>query len=367
MEKPLPDNLSEFLTRTGNLLIHLLDKCNLHCKHCYLDASSHGKCVLPLDLVKRTMDEADDLGINSLQFSGGEPFLYPYIQEVLCAAKGRKFNVVLSTNGTCIDDRAADLLADINASVVTSIDGPSDYHDMFRGKKSCFSKAEAGIARLVDRGVNVRIVTTVCADSIRYVEWCAEWANKMGASVMQFQPLEGIGRGNDIRNKRLSAECLHDLFIQLSDLAAFYASRGLQIKMTYQSRDYMVAHPCAAFVCNGADCHRGVEKELKKIVVREDGTILPELVDIDRQFSIGNLYKDTLKNNLLIYLNEKYSFFDQLCRYVYNDAIHNYPSPLIPWNEILTEKSKVFNQLMVKKEGRVNKELNLKTACCSET
>lgn len=126
--------------------------------------------------------------------------------------------------------------------------------------------------------------------------------------------------------------------------------------MTYQSRDYLIAHPCTAFVCNGADCHRGVEKELKKIVIREDGSILPELVDIDRQFSIGNLHKDTLKNNLLIYLNEKYSFFDQLCREVYRDTVHNYPSPLIPWNEILTAG----------KEGVLNKGLGLETACCSD-
>lgn len=366
MEKCLPDNLSEFLTRTGNLLIHLLDQCNLHCKHCYLDASPYGSHILPLDLVRRTIDEAHNLGIKSVQFSGGEPFLYPHIHEVLYATKGKTFNVVLSTNGTLIDDKAADLLAEINASVVTSIDGPSTYHDMFRGKKGSFAKAEAGIAQLVDRGVTVRIVTTVCEDSVQYIDWCAEWANKMRAGAIQFQPLESIGRGKDIESKRLSEEGLHDLFIHLNDLAVSYASKGLQIKMTYQSRDYLIAHPCTAFVCNGADCHRGVEKELKKIVIREDGSILPELVDIDRQFSIGNLHKDTLKNNLIIYLNEKYSFFDQLCREVYCDTVHNYPSPLIPWNEILTERSRLFKSLTVGEEGVSNKGLSLETACCSD-
>lgn len=342
MKTPLTDNLFDFLNRTGNLLIHLLDRCNLHCKHCYLNAYENGKHVLPLDLVKRTLDEANELGIKSVQLSGGEPFLYSHILEVLKSTIGKNFTVTLSTNATLIDDESAELLAEINARVVTSIDGPADYHDMFRGKRGSFAKAENGIARLVELGVPIKIVTTVCKDSLKYIDWCADWAYKIKAKALQFQPLENIGRGKGIENKRLQGERLNDLFINLNDLAVFYAPKGLQIKMTYQSRDFMIAHPCTAFVCNGKGCHRGVEKELKKIVIREDGSILPELVDIDRQFSIGNLFNDTLKNNLLVYLNEGYPCFDRLCREVYNDTVLNNPSPLIPWNEILTERSRTF-------------------------
>lgn len=363
-EKHQPDNLSEFLTRTGNLLIHLLNQCNLSCEHCYLDASSGGDSALPLDLVKRTLDEAHDLGIQSVQFSGGEPFLYSHLLEVLSETKGKNFQVVLSTNGTLFDDKAIDLLAETRASVVTSIDGPAAYHDLFRGKKGSFAKTESGIARLVDRGVKVRIVTTVSEDSFQHIDWCAEWAYKMKAGILQFQPLEGIGRGRNIAHKRLSEDRLHDLFLHLNDLAVSYASKGLHIKMTYQSRNYMVTHPCSAFVCNGTDCHRGVDKELKKIVIREDGSILPELVDIDRQFSIGNLHNDTLKNNLILYLREKYSLFDQLCREVYGDTVPKYSSPLIPWNEILTERSRLFKPA---KEGEEGKQLPLEVGCCSDT
>ena len=338
----VPENLSEFLNRTGNLLIHLLDRCNLKCKHCYLNASQKGKHMLPLDLVKRTIDEAHDLGIKSVQFSGGEPLLYPHIHEVLNSTKGKNFNLTLSTNGTLIDDKDAELLAEINAYVVASIDGPAAYHDMFRGNIGSFTKTEDGIARLVDSGVAVKIVTTVCEDSFKYIDWCAEWAYKMKADVLLFQPLENIGRGKKIENNRLPEEKLHDLFIHLNDLAVSYLPKGLQVKMTYQSRDFMIAHPCAAFVCNGKSCHRGVEKELKKIVIREDGSILPELVDIDRQFSLGNLHRDTLKNNIMAYLNDGFACFDQLCREVYNDTVCDYPSPLISWDEILTERSRML-------------------------
>jgi MoaA/NifB/PqqE/SkfB family radical SAM enzyme len=289
----------------------------------------------------------------SIQFSGGEPFLYPHIHEVLESAKGKDFNVTLSTNGTLIDDEAAELLAEIGAYVVTSIDGPEAYHDMFRGKKGSFAKARAGVARLVDFAVPVKIVTTVCENSFEYIDWIAEWAHNMKVDILQFQPLESIGRGKAIENDRLSEARLHELFIRLNDLAVSYAPKGLQIRMTYQSRDFMIEHPCRAFVCNGKNCHRGVEKELKNIVIREDGSVLPELVDIDRRFFMGNLYRDTLKNIILNYLNDGYARFDQLCREVYNDTVLNYPVPLIPWNEILTERSRMFKQSVVEEDAVV--------------
>jgi hypothetical protein len=113
--------------------------------------------------------------------------------------------------------------------------------------------------------------------------------------------------------------------------------------MTYQSRAFMVEHPCSAFVCNGRNCHRGVEKELKKIVIREDGSILPELVDIDRRFAIGNLYESSLRDSIVHFLEHGYSSFDRLCRQVYDEAVVNNSSPLIAWNEILTERSWTFD------------------------
>lgn len=344
MKKRNKINLTEFLNRTDNLLIHLLDRCNLMCRHCHINASKDGKNELPLDLLQRTLAESNKLGIKSVQFSGGEPLLYTHFFELLELTKENSFNVTLSTNGTLIDNDVAKLLAKINAYVVTSIDGPQGYHDLFRGEKGSFEKTENGIIRLTEFGIPVKIVTTICEDNFKYIDWCVDWANRINATALQFQPLESVGRGKYIRSKRLKDEKLHELFIHLNDLSTSYSSKDLKIKMTYQSREFMIAHPCTAFICNGKKCHRGVEKELKKIVIREDGTILPELEDIDRRFSIGNLYKNTLKNNLLNYLHDGYSLFDQLCRDTYKDSVLNDHSPLIPWNEILTERSKTYKK-----------------------
>jgi sulfatase maturation enzyme AslB (radical SAM superfamily) len=241
-----------------------------------------------------------------------------------------------------IDERAAGFLSAIGARVVTSIDGPPPYHNTFREGKNCFAKTQDGVAHLRDHDVPTTVVMTVCNDSLQYIDWCAEWAHEMNVEAIQFQPLEMIGRGTGIASKRLSEDKLNDLFLHLSDLAVRYAAKGLKVMMTMKSRDHMKTHPCAAFVCNGKRCHRGVEKELKKLVIRENGDILPELVDIDRRFAVGNLHKATLKENIVSYLSAGYAYFDSLCREVYKDTVLHYPSPLVPWNEILTERSRSF-------------------------
>ena len=335
-------HLQEFLNRTGNLLIHLLDKCNLQCQHCYLKASARGEKILPIDLVLNTLEEAHALGIRSLQLSGGEPMLYPGIRKVLFAAAGKFERLILSTNATIIDKKIADDLRQTGALVVTSIDGPAKFHDRFRGQKRAFQKTEKGINRLLDAGVPVKIVMTICAQNYEHIDWCAEWASQLQIETLQFQPLRIIGRAKDMLQDRLSNDQVHALYVHLNDLAVRYRRLGLLIQMAYKRRDFMLAHPCAAFVCNGKKCHRGVDKELKKIVIREDGLILPELVDLDPQFAIGNLYHNSLENNIRDFIGNGYARFDQLCREVYKDTVFGYPSPLIPWDEILTERSHSF-------------------------
>jgi len=334
------EDISVFIQRTGNLLIHLLNTCNLSCQHCYLNADKYSKKMIPYDLVVDILEEADDLSMKSVQFSGGEPFLFPKIFELLESANNKSYFLTVSTNGTLINERAAERLADLNIKIVTSIDGPAEYHDRFRAKIGAFAQTEKAIKLLVQKNVPVKLVATICRDNLDTIDWLAEWALSMGVESIQFQPLEKIGRGANIESKRLQGEELHDLFIRLNDAAVLCQGEKMKLTMTYQSREYMLAHPCSAYVCNGKKCHRGIEKELKKIVIREDGAILPELVDIDRKYAIGNIFDNTLTHSIKNFLEQGYAEFDHLCRTVYKDSVINSSGPLVAWGELLIERSK---------------------------
>ncbi len=328
----------------GVLLIHLLSHCNLLCQHCYMDAAPWRDTYLPIDLVIRSLGEAEQLGVETVYLSGGEPLLYPELPEILAyAAQHQSFELCVSTNGTLIGTAEAAMLKESGASAQVSIDGPEAYHDRFRGSDGAFSRASSGIQQLVAAGVPVTVVTTIGQDNMVWLPWLAEWAAEMGVEGISVQPLLQLGRGSDIHDKKLSQEQMCNLFLQLSDLGHAYRSRGLAFSLAYRSKHFLLVHPCAAYVCNGTHCHRKVAKEIKKLVILEDGTVLPEIPTLNHSLALGNLREGTLSELVASYFADGYAQFDHLCRTVYDEVMPIWTSPIIPWDEIVSERSWAFD------------------------
>jgi uncharacterized Fe-S cluster-containing radical SAM superfamily protein len=132
--------------------------CNLACRHCF-NASGPREPWLPLlegEVVRRAITEAESLGVRELYFTGGEPFLHPEIFALLADALAVAPTTVL-TNGTLIDEAAADRLAAIAAGsrysleVRVSLDGATaEENDVIRGRGS-FAQALAAVKRLAAR------------------------------------------------------------------------------------------------------------------------------------------------------------------------------------------------------------------------
>jgi MoaA/NifB/PqqE/SkfB family radical SAM enzyme len=329
--------------RPGIMLIHLLNRCNLRCRYCYLDAAPGRDAILPPELVLRSVGEATRLGVGQVWLSGGEPFLYSGLPKVLAAAAGQEgLEVSISTNGTLIGKAEAALLKATGAIASVSIDGPEAYHDVARGLTGAFRRASRGIEHLTAAGVTVGIVAVICRENQALLPWLAGWAAGMGVARLTAQPLLQFGRGSAIKEMKLSDEQLCDLALQVSDLAQTYGPQGLRMALAYRPRRFLAEHPCAAYVCNGEHCHRGVEKEIKKLVIREDGTVLPETPVLDPRFALGSVYEATLEELVPHYFANGYAQFDRLCRTVYEDVMPTWTAPLIPWTEILGERSWTF-------------------------
>jgi radical SAM protein with 4Fe4S-binding SPASM domain len=137
-------------------------KCNLACEHCYAAERGGADAVLDTGEAKRVIDDLAEWKVPVLLFSGGEPFCREDIRELAEYAKGKGLRVTFSTNGTLIDDNAADWLASLGTGYVgISIDGTEEMHDRFRRKAGAYAASVAAIRRLVARGVKVGLRLTV--------------------------------------------------------------------------------------------------------------------------------------------------------------------------------------------------------------
>jgi MoaA/NifB/PqqE/SkfB family radical SAM enzyme len=139
--------------------------CNLACVYCLTE--SHPAIRHRRQLTSETMielaGEARELGFTSLGVTGGELFMLPHAAETLVEL-GSILPTVALTNATLFTDRLLkrlEPLADLDVALQISLDSPDPVrNDTMRGPEN-FAKVAEAIPRLVERGIDVRIATTV--------------------------------------------------------------------------------------------------------------------------------------------------------------------------------------------------------------
>ena len=118
--------------------------------------------AIDLDNACRIVDEVVDLGFSELFFTGGEPFIFDEIYDMLAYASARLKTTVL-TNAMLFNDRRMALLCDIanpNLQVQVSLDGGrAEHHDAYRGPGT-WNKTVQGIRTLQENGFSVRLSST---------------------------------------------------------------------------------------------------------------------------------------------------------------------------------------------------------------
>jgi Fe-coproporphyrin III synthase len=337
------------MAASATLMLHTTGRCNLECQHCYMDGSPRRRERLSFEWMADAIRSAPSLGIGSIYITGGEPMLYDRFDELVgCAVATDGLTITVSTNATMVDEAGAAQLADGGCQVHVSIDGTPAFHDDFRAHRGAFARAARGVDLLIAAGVPVTIVTTVSKRNLEQFSTIAQWAIDHGATRLLVQPLLRLGRGTEIASDRLSTEDLNTLVLQTSDLAN-RPDRTIRATMVGLAKQFLLAHPCAAYVCNGGGCHRGVEAEIKKIVVREDGTILPEATNLDHRYAIGHVNDGPLAGQIDQYFaadmaamrgHQTYAAFDRLCRNTYETHVPGWPDAIVPWDQLLADASR---------------------------
>ena len=325
----------------GVLMLHLLGRCNLECLHCYMEGSPRRQEQLPLDCVVRAIGECPELGIETLFLTGGEPLLYQGLDQALeAAARVPGLQTTVCTNGTLLSPDRAARFREWGVRVNISIDGRPEFHDRFRNLSGAFRSSERGVHAAVRVGLPVTIISTISRANLDSLDFLVGWAAECGATQFFAQPLLNLGRGTKISEDCLTFAEMNRLILGLSDFANQPRARNLRCQIIGAKRQFLLQHPCGAYVCNGTGCHRGVDKEIKKLVVREDGTVLPEVPNLSPRYALGNIQDGPLSELINRYYEHGYSNFDRLCRAAYADVLPAWDCIIVPWEQIIAERSR---------------------------
>ncbi|MBK8253797.1 MAG: radical SAM protein [Polyangiaceae bacterium] len=155
---------------------HMLDvevtrRCNLRCDYCFVGWSRDWTSDLPFETACAVVDDGAGL-FDTLHITGGEPFVYKGLFDLIDRALSRGYkSVLINTNGTFLTPGTVHRLSQYqgNVALTVSLDGPPALHDPIRGEGR-YAEAEAGIARVLAAGIQVSVMVVI-TPSVLNVLW----------------------------------------------------------------------------------------------------------------------------------------------------------------------------------------------------
>ena len=157
--------------------------CNLECSYCLTESNPRvPKRMLSKEQMISLAKQAKEEGFTAIGITGGEPFLVPWMIDSLVGIS-EILPVTILTNGTLFQGRLLqemDVLATENISLQLSLDAPeAEANDLFRGKQN-FEKVVRAIPLLIEKGIHVRISSTLQDPSEQELEALAQFLDGLG-------------------------------------------------------------------------------------------------------------------------------------------------------------------------------------------
>jgi len=230
----MPANLLQFSSERSPVVVwNITSQCNLKCRHCYIEATESAKENEMT--TQEGMDFIDDLAemkVPVLMFSGGEPLVRPDLFELASYAVEKGLRIVLSTNGTLIDECTAKMIKEAGFQYVgISIDGCEAVHDDFRGEKGAFAAAIAGIRAAKAAGNRTGVRFTLNSLNKADLPAVMEIIEQEKVDRFCMYHLVYAGRGSDRKKLDLSTAEKREVAQFLIDKTFDFNRRGVEIEI----------------------------------------------------------------------------------------------------------------------------------------
>jgi MoaA/NifB/PqqE/SkfB family radical SAM enzyme len=168
-------------------------RCNARCGFCSIWRNQAGAPPdLPAELGIKLLRDLKRLGVRHVDFTGGEPLLYPHLPELLSYARKAGLFTSITSNGLMYLERASELKG-LPDSLGFSLNGPSaEIHDRVQGVPS-FERTLASIRLALELGEPVHAHFTATDRSIEYLEPTLELAQRTGVPLIVYPEFSYFG------------------------------------------------------------------------------------------------------------------------------------------------------------------------------
>lgn len=178
--------------------ISLTEACNFACPYCRPKVSDVTNKILTVEDWLKIMRACKILGIRAIRLTGGEPLLYPYLEELISKVKSEQLfeDISLTTNGSLLAEKIEGLKKAGLDRLNISLDGLTD--EIFKERTGGYGELNAvvqGIKKAVDLGMQPIKINTVLykafskAEMDSFIKIINEWP--VVWRFIEYMPFQG--------------------------------------------------------------------------------------------------------------------------------------------------------------------------------
>jgi len=170
--------------------LEITDICNIYCKGCYRKNLTGHRTLDELkeevDLFKRIRNT------DGISIAGGEPLIYPHIEELVGKILAQRRHVYLCTNGVLLEKKLHGFPPSDRLFINVHIDGMEETHDRIVGREGVFQTATRGIGAAKSAGFRVCTNTTIYRDTdMHEVAVLFDYLTQLGVDTLMVSPAYG--------------------------------------------------------------------------------------------------------------------------------------------------------------------------------
>lgn len=188
------------MSNARNLYLHLTDKCNLFCMHCYCGKKLKKQRQMSLEEAENAI-KLFKKEFDVITLTGGEAVLSPIFYDIVKILNREKLYIRLDTNGQDLDEFFSKITPEQIQEIRFSIDGSTPkINDLIRQKKGAYEKAKRNIKKAVEKEFFVEITATITKQNYKDVKNIITLSKELGADIMNFHlvTVNGNSKQNDV-------------------------------------------------------------------------------------------------------------------------------------------------------------------------
>lgn len=203
------------------LMLEPLHACNLHCTGCGR-IREYAHRIRERLSIDECLAAVDECGAPVVSLCGGEPLIYPGIDELTRRLLERKKHVYLCTNGVRMEEMLDQFPRSHRLLWNVHVDGMETTHDLLVERNGVFQKAVAGIQAAKAAGMWVTTNTTVYAQTdMHEILVLLDYLSELGVDGFLISPgyaYQALSNENQqAEDLFLSRRAVHEKFSSVRD------------------------------------------------------------------------------------------------------------------------------------------------------